>query len=147
MLYPDPYISQYIQYCLGILIQNLCFEIMCIKLLIRIRTLPLNNSLLNTVCRKGSGSLTVLHQCCGSHADPDPFLKIKNCSLLSPGFQKGRPSYRRSLQPSKRTYNTSKHEISSLFSIFVGYFCPPGSVSNINADPDRNIVLHSHRLT
>jgi hypothetical protein len=29
----------------------------------------------------------------------------------------------------KRTSSTSKHEISELFSVLVGYFCPPGSGS------------------
>jgi hypothetical protein len=32
--------------------------------------------------------------------------------------------------PKKRTPSTSKHENSSLFSIFVGHFCPPGSGSS-----------------
>jgi hypothetical protein len=31
--------------------------------------------------------------------------------------------------PQKRTSSISKHEIFSLFSIFVGLFCPPGSGS------------------
>jgi hypothetical protein len=31
--------------------------------------------------------------------------------------------------PQKRTFSTSKHENSVLFSIFVGHFCPPGSGS------------------
>jgi hypothetical protein len=38
--------------------------------------------------------------------------------------------------PEKRTSALqSKHEISLLFSMFVGHFCPPGSGSNPNADP------------
>ncbi len=42
----------------------------------------------------------------------------------------------------KRTSSTSKHEISLLFSTFVGHFCPPGSgstdpiESGSNWDPD-----------
>jgi hypothetical protein len=43
-------------------------------------------------------------------------------------LQKGGPSYRRSLQPSKTTSITSQHEI-SYFSFFVGHFCPPRSGS------------------
>jgi hypothetical protein len=50
---------------------------------------------------------------------------------LSLGLHKGCPSYRRSLQPQKRTSGTSKHAISSLFPIFVRKFCPPGSGSGI----------------
>ncbi len=56
------------------------------------------------------------------------FFWSKIAIFLSHGLHKGRPSYRRSLQPSKkRTSSTSKHEISSLSPIFVGNFCPPGS--------------------
>ncbi len=45
---------------------------------------------------------------------------------LSLGLNKGRPSNRRSLvNPQKRTYTTSKHEISQLFPIFVGHFWAP----------------------
>ncbi len=43
---------------------------------------------------------------------------------LSLGLYKGRPSCRRSLQPSKRTSSTSTHNHTVLFSIFVGHFCP-----------------------
>jgi hypothetical protein len=68
---------------------------------------------------------------------------IKNFNLPIQGLHKGRPDYRRSLQISKRTSITSKHEI-SFFSTFVGHFCPPGSgsgstdliVSGSNTDPD-----------
>jgi hypothetical protein len=45
------------------------------------------------------------------------------------GLYKGRLSYRRSLQPQKRTSSTSKLEISYSFSTFDGHFCPPGSGS------------------
>jgi hypothetical protein len=79
-------------------------------------------------------------------ADPDPgfwwpkigknlqqdifiyFFLIKIAIYLSLSLPKGRPSYRRSLQPQKGTSSTSKHENSSLFSFF-GHFCPPGSES------------------
>ncbi len=65
------------------------------------------------------------------------FLISKIAIYLSLGLHKGRPSYRRSLHPQKRTSSTSKHEISSLFPTFVGHFCPPrsGSGSNTDADP------------
>jgi hypothetical protein len=33
----------------------------------------------------------------------------------------------------KKTSSTSKHEISEFFSIFVGHFCPPGSVSGTSS--------------
>ncbi len=49
---------------------------------------------------------------------------------LSLGLHKKRPSYRRSLQPSKRTSSTSKHQISWLFPIFVGHF------DLLDPDPD-----------
>jgi hypothetical protein len=55
------------------------------------------------------------------------FFWSKTTIYLSLGLHKGRPSYRRSLQPSKKTSSTSKHENSVLFSIFVGHFFPPGS--------------------
>jgi hypothetical protein len=38
-------------------------------------------------------------------------------------------SYRRSFGPQKRISSTSKREISELFSVSVGHFCPPGSRS------------------
>ncbi len=57
---------------------------------------------------------------------PDP----QHC--LSLGLHKGRPSYRRSLQPSKKNI---QHFITwkfcPFFLFFVGHFCPPGSGSAI----------------
>ncbi len=49
------------------------------------------------------------------------FFKIIDCNSLCSftGLHEGRPSYRRSLQPSlKRTFSIWKHEISSLFLFF-----------------------------
>jgi hypothetical protein len=40
--------------------------------------------------------------------------------------------------PQKRTNNTSKNLISQLFSIFMGYFCPHGSGSEILVPIRRN---------
>ncbi len=57
------------------------------------------------------------------------FFWSKTTIYLSLGLHKGRPSYRRNLQSSKRTSSTSKPGNSVLFSIFVGHFCPPGSGS------------------
>ncbi len=78
------------------------------------------------------------------------FFGSKIAILLSLGLHEGLPSGRRSLLPSKEISSTSKHEILSLFSFFVGHFCPPGSGSalgirisvriqpiKINADPDQ----------
>ncbi len=61
------------------------------------------------------------------------FFWLNNCNLPSLGIQEGRPSYRRSLQPSKRTSSTSKHEIFKFSFTFEGQFCLPGSGS---LDPD-----------
>jgi hypothetical protein len=68
----------------------------------------------------------------------------QNYTLLSLGLHKGRPSYRRSLPPSKEYIKYLK--FINLFSIFVGHFCPPGSEygsrdptesgSNTDTDPD-----------
>ncbi len=69
-------------------------------------------------------------------SDPDPvpnpgfwWLKNwKNLQLKKIGYF----FYLKKLQsfsPQKRTFSTSKHENSLLFSIFVGHFCPPGSGS------------------
>jgi hypothetical protein len=49
---------------------------------------------------------------------------IKNYNLPIPRPHKGRPRYKRSLQLSKRTSSTSKHEISSIFFYFCGSFLP-----------------------
>ncbi len=51
---------------------------------------------------------------------------IKKLHFLIPKPPKGRPSYRRSLQPSKWASSTSKHENSF---IFLGDLCLPGSGS------------------
>ena len=55
---------------------------------------------------------------------------IKKCNYLSLGLRTGRPSCRRSFQPSKEKIQHFKHEITQLFSIFVGYLCTPGSGSS-----------------
>jgi hypothetical protein len=34
---------------------------------------------------------------------------------------------KRTFGPQQRTFSTLKHEISQLFPVFVGHFCPPGS--------------------
>jgi hypothetical protein len=54
------------------------------------------------------------------------FLLIKNALYLSLGLHKGRPSYRRSLHPSKEISRTKKFELSSHL---WGHFCPPESGS------------------
>jgi hypothetical protein len=48
---------------------------------------------------------------------------------LSLGLQKGRPSYRRSFQPSKENIQLVKTCNCLIFSTFVGHFCPTGSGS------------------
>ncbi len=53
------------------------------------------------------------------------FFASKTSIYLSLGLHKGRPSYRRNLQPSKANIQHLKHEIST----FVSNFCPPGSGS------------------
>ncbi len=60
--------------------------------------------------------ITVFRFRIGFSADPD---------------YEGRPSYRKSLQPSKENIqsNTSKFNFFLFFSIFVDHFCPPGSGS------------------
>ncbi len=58
------------------------------------------------------------------------------------GLHKGRPSCRRSLQPSKENIQHFKRWNLTTFSIFLGHFNPPGSVSGtdpgtpLNPDPD-----------
>jgi hypothetical protein len=47
---------------------------------------------------------------------------IKNCNLLIPGLHKGRPSYSRSLQPSKENIQNFKTWKTSKLSIFVVIF-------------------------
>ncbi len=55
---------------------------------------------------------------------------------LSLGLHKGRPSYRRSFQPSKENIQHFKKWTFKLFSLFVGHFCPPGSGSGYGSrDP------------
>ncbi len=55
--------------------------------------------------------------------------KLQFIIYLTLGLHKVCPSYRRSLQLSKRPSNTSKHELYKFLSTFVGHFCPPGSGS------------------
>ncbi len=79
-------------------------------------------------------------------ADPDPVSITKNWKNLqlklfiyffdrkiaidlSLGLPKGRPSDRRSLQPSKENIQHFKTWKFLTFSVFVGNFCPPGSGS------------------
>ncbi len=57
------------------------------------------------------------------------FFGSKTTIYLSLGLYKERPSYRRRLQLSKKSSNTSKHELLNKFSTFVGHFCPLGSGS------------------
>jgi hypothetical protein len=72
---------------------------------------------------------------CGSRKEKNWKLLFFGSKIyISLGLPKGRPSYRRSLQPQKRTSSTSNHENSWLkildFSILVDNFCPPGSGSS-----------------
>jgi hypothetical protein len=47
---------------------------------------------------------------------------------------------REAFSPPKRTSSISKHEFFSVFYIFAGHFCPPGSgPTKINADPDPDL--------
>ncbi len=77
-------------------------------------------------------------------------LWIKKVAIyLSLRLCKGRPGYRRSLQPSKENIQHFKTwNFSTFFSIFVGHFCPPGSgstdliKSRSNPDPE-----HWHSAT
>ncbi len=63
------------------------------------------------------------------------FFSSKLAIYSSTGLHKGRPSYGRSLQPSKENIQHSKHEISwREISILVGHFCPSGSGSNPDLD-------------
>ncbi len=55
--------------------------------------------------------------------------KSKTTIYQSLGLHKGRPSYRRSLQPSKENIQQFKTWNFKIFSIYVGHFCPPGSGS------------------
>ncbi len=82
-------------------------------------------------------------------ADQDPVLMTKivkfyGCKILfidlklqfikSPGLYKGRSIHTRSFQPSKENiyhFKTLKF-LPTLFFIFVGHFCPPGSKSGSN---------------
>ncbi len=66
----------------------------------------------------------------------DIFL-FKIAIYLSLGFRKGRPSYRRSLQPSKENIQHLKTWNFLTFSIFVGYFFPPepDPLTWLNPDP------------
>ncbi len=57
----------------------------------------------------------------------------KTIIYLTLGLHKGRPSYRRSLQPQKKK---TKQEISKFFPFFVGNFCPPGSGSDTDLDSE-----------
>ncbi len=81
----------------------------------------------------------------------------QNYTLLSLGLHKGRPSYRRSLPPSKEYIQYLK--FINLFSIFVGHLWPPGSEygsrdptesgSNPDTDPDPkhwNLQVHKHSV-
>ncbi len=77
------------------------------------------------------------------------FLQLKKLNFLDKklwylflGLHEGRPSYRRSLESSKRIFSTSKKEISSsLSSIFVDNFCPPGSGSGSSRSQSMRIHL------
>ncbi len=78
------------------------------------------------------------------NSDPD-FFWINNCL----GLQKGRPSSRRSLQPSKRTSSASKVKTWNflIFSAFVGHFAlrdpGPDPLTWLNPDPVRIRIRNS----
>jgi hypothetical protein len=69
-------------------------------------------------------------------AEKKRFLKLKIANNLSLGLHEGRPSYRISLQPSKKTSRTSKPHISSHFSIS---FCGSRIISAL-LDPDPDVA-------
>ncbi len=55
---------------------------------------------------------------------------IKNCNLFILGLHEGRPSYRGSLQPSKKENPALQNmRFLQIFIFFVGHFCRPGSGS------------------
>ncbi len=84
-------------------------------------------------------SIRIRHFRLSTDPDPDPEFwsrKIeknlqvkKNTICLSLGLHNGRPSYRRSLQPSKDNIQHFKTWYFSIFQIFGGHFCPFGSWS------------------
>ncbi len=94
-------------------------------------------------------------QCCGpdkknADLDPDPAFDKKNCNLLIPkplSLHKGRPCYRRSLQPSKDNIQHFKEWNLLSFCYFCGYFCPPlsgsGSRDPIGYEYGSTILLES----
>jgi hypothetical protein len=56
---------------------------------------------------------------------------------LSQGFRKGRPSYRRSLHPSKEKTSNPKFEISSLLWVIIALLDPdPDPADQMVSDPD-----------
>jgi hypothetical protein len=71
----------------------------------------------------------------------DPESKIEIYLYL--GLLKGHPSYRRSLQPSKKTYSTLK-KMKCFF--FWGHFCPPGSGTNLDPDPQHFLLPVSYTV-
>jgi hypothetical protein len=67
------------------------------------------------------------------------FLDQKKIIYLSQGLHKGRPSYRRSLQPSKENIQHFKAWKFWTFFYFCGSFLPSWiriRIRNLNADPD-----------
>jgi hypothetical protein len=77
---------------------------------------------------------------------------IKIAIYLSLYLHKGHPSYRRSLQPSKKNIQHFKQfkYSNELFSIFEGHFCPPGSEFGsgsrvpLNPDPGKDPRPQNH---
>jgi hypothetical protein len=65
------------------------------------------------------------------------FFVIKNYNLPIPRPPKKDVQVtKKAFRSQKRTSSTSKHEISEIFSTFVGHFCPPGWIRIPNTDPD-----------
>ncbi len=83
----------------------------------------------------GSGYST-LGQCGSgsSSGSRSGVLMIKKCQILQASMRDVQATGE-TFSPQKKTSSNSNHEISSLYSIFVDHFCPPGSVSPLNADP------------
>ncbi len=59
------------------------------------------------------------------------FFFLKNCNLLTLIYLSLHT--REAFSPQKKISSTSKHEISLLFSIFLGHFCPPESTDLIGS--------------
>jgi hypothetical protein len=66
---------------------------------------------------------------------------VKNCKMqyLFRGLREGHPSFRKSLQPSKREHPALQNYYFLLFYIFLPTWIrvKPTKITNINADPDQ----------